>query len=605
MNIYVILLSVFFLTASPFLAFFSDKIFKKAKNINPIYILLAGVFLAIFTMMCKIDFKPAVHNAYSTFFLALFHSMQALLLGYDFENLTETFTIADPYANATFIYMSFLLFLAPVYTFGFVLSFFESLSSYAHYFFKRGKDIFVLSDLTEKSAVLAESIRKKFPDSAIFFTNCKKDEKEETALLRKKAKKIQAHCFSKEFVDVKLRFRNEKIKSIFFAINEDETENTENSIKLIDRFKNRENTEIYVFATTKVSEHLLDSVESGKIKVRRINEDRTLAYSMVKDKTITDNVTVKNGKKIISTLIVGFGGYGTELAKSLLWCGQLPGYDLEINVIDSKKVQTEFKAECPEIMEHNNNDEIGEARYSLNFYDEVDVKTEKFNETVEKLTNTSVVYVSLGNDEFNIETSIKLRILFERKKLFPVIRTIVYSDVKANTIKSRNLLNHCGDDYKIELIGSLESRCSYDSIVNENLEKEALKYHLLWADSPEKVEKYTTQFNEHEYYRNSSIASAIHEKYRQVVFKDGKDIDVIVETPKGKKNHKLSSIYEHMRWNAYMRCEGFVFTGSPEEETRNDRAKMHHNLHPFNILSDDNIKKDMRIATKDYENKTE
>ena len=44
---------------------------------------------------------------------------------------------------------------------------------------------------------------------------------------------------------------------------------------------------------------------------------------------------------------------------------------------------------------------------------------------------------------------------------------------------------------------------------------------------------------------------------------------------------------EHVRWNAYMRTEGFV-----KAEKRNDLAKQHHNLVPTAELSFDDLRKD-------------
>ena len=89
--------------------------------------------------------------------------------------------------------------------------------------------------------------------------------------------------------------------------------------------------------------------------------------------------------------------------------------------------------------------------------------------------------------------------------------------------------------------------------------------------------------NEYEYYRNSSIATAIHEKYRKNMNLD----------------EEQASIIEHMRWNAYMRTEGYIFSGSCDKSSRNDRAKMHHNLHKFGLLTDEDIAKDRRIARKE------
>lgn len=583
MNILIVSLSLGCLILSTFFAGFANKIFKNSKNVKPIYILLSGAFIATFIIMLYVDYKPEVHGKYTTLFLSLIHSVQVMLLGYDFEFLYEAIDITAKYSSITYFYISALFFITPVYTFSFVLSFFESITSYLKYLFKRNADIYILSDLSEKSLALAKSIRNKFPEVIIAFTNVFPNSSEETFELIKEAKKHKVLHFKKDISDIGLKFHKKNSKATFFAINENESVNLESALKIINTYKERVNTELYVFSNSKEGQLLLDSVEDGSIKVRRINENRSLAHSMLTNKLIHENHTEKDNKKIISTLIVGFGGYGSELTKALLWCGQLPDYDLELNVIDKNPdTQSRFKAECPEIIELNKNSKFGEARYSLNFYNGIDVYTYQFNEIISSLSNTSVVYVSLGNDELNIETAINIRILFERMGLYPVIRAIVYSDIKCSMLNNSSLTTHEGESYDIEIIGNITERFSYDVIINEELESIALDCHLRWSDTPEKIQKAITQFNEYEYFRNSSIAAAIHEKYRE----------------KLNLSEEIAIVTEHMRWNAYMRTEGFKYSGSHEKTSRNDRAKIHNNLHYFYSLKGDDIVKDKNIVSK-------
>ncbi len=319
------------------------------------------------------------------------------------------------------------------------------------------------------------------------------------------------------------------------------------------------------------------------MKVRRINEDQALAYSIIfnKNDLITKYTSNTNGLKTISALIIGFGGYGTEITKALLWCGQLPGYNLEISIIDkNQSAESVFTAKCPEIMALNNNTKPGEAKYCLKFFSDIDVTSHKFNDIVSTLKNTSIVYISLGNDELNIETAIQTRILLERVGVYPVIRTVVHNDLKNDILTTRGLINYKKQNYDIETIGNLKTRFSYDTIINEELESLALVKHLQWANTPEKRESEISEFNEIEYFRNSSAVSALHSMYRK----------------HENLSEEVSALYEHIRWNVYMRTEGYIYSGSNDESTRNDRAKMHHDLVNHSILTGSELEKDRRMA---------
>ena len=54
---------------------------------------------------------------------------------------------------------------------------------------------------------------------------------------------------------------------------------------------------------------------------------------------------------------------------------------------------------------------------------------------------------------------------------------------------------------------------------------------------------------------------------------------------------------EHRRWNAYMRSEGYVFSGSADKKSRNDLGKMHHDLVDYEALTEEEKRKDILVAT--------
>ncbi len=560
----------------------APRLFKKQYKIKRIYIIITGVFISILSIMLYVDYQPDIYSSATTFPLALFHTIQIMLVNYSFSDLYDAYSSASGLSFVPYCYFAVLLTIAPLCTFGFVLSFFESIVSYIKILFAYKKDVYIMSGLSEKSVILAESIRNKFPKSAILFVNVfAKDEK--TFNLVNSAEKFNA-IFSKfDVEDSNLNLHSKKSKITFFAIDEDESHNVETAMSIIEKFRTRNNTEVYVFSTSKEGGLLLDSIDYGCMKVRRINDDQALAYSIIFDKEnlITKYAVNTDDEKTISALVIGFGGYGTEITKALLWCGQLPDYNLEINVIDkNESAESIFSAQCPEIMSLNNNTEPGEAKYSLKIYNGTDVTSQEFNNIVSSLKKTSVVYISLGNDALNIETAIQVRILLERAGVYPVIRAVVHSDLKNDILTTKGLINYKNQNYDIETIGNFKARFSYDTIINEELEDLALIKHLQWANTPESKEYEVKKFNEIEYFRNSSTVSALYDIYRR----------------SEKLSDETASLYEHIRWNAYMRTEGYIYSGSNDKSTRNDRAKMHYDLVSHSRLTDDELAKDRRMS---------
>ena len=45
-----------------------------------------------------------------------------------------------------------------------------------------------------------------------------------------------------------------------------------------------------------------------------------------------------------------------------------------------------------------------------------------------------------------------------------------------------------------------------------------------------------------------------------------------------------------------MRAEGYVYSGSPDKTSRDDLAKLHHILIPFDELSEDDKRKDSIVG---------
>ncbi len=590
-----LLLSVFSIVAAVAVSFAAGgrKNGKKSK-LNLFNTLLAGVAVASFFMFMPVHIVSAELSALGcirSVFLSIFNTMQVFAFGCEFAVVTDSLGFCPQNLSSIYQVWSSLLFVvAPVFTFGVVLSLFKNVSANLRYIRAYFRDVYVFSELNDKSLVLAADIKKNNAGAVIVFTDVFEGNEEETYELIERASELGAINFKKDVLVVNFK-RHAPGKSVsFFAISTNETENLNHALKLIELYKDRPNTHLYVFSTKIESELLLTSVDKGEIKVRRINEVKSLINRVLYEQggMIFDSAKEdSSGKKQISAVVVGMGSHGTEMIKALTWYGQMDGYELQIHAFDRDPLALEkFTALAPELMSEDYNGVAveGEAQYQITIHPGVDVESMTFAEKIKGITNATYVFVALGNDDTNINTAVHLRMYFERLKIHPVIQAVVYNSQQKKALEG--IKNYRGQAYDIAFIGDVESSFTEDVIIDSKLEEDALRRHLKWGNEEE--------FWTYEYNYNSSMASAIHLRARIHCGIPGAN----------KKEEELTQqerdgieVLEHRRWNAYMRAEGYVFSGSKDKSSRNDLAKMHHDLVDFSSLSEEDKRKDSRVGT--------
>ncbi len=572
----------------------NNSLLAGKRKIKLFYVLFAGVFLASVVMFFPVHSAAAEVNALSNWralLLCVFHSMQVFTIGCEFGVIKDSLTYCPDWLNVFYqVWAATLYVLAPVFTFGFVLSLFKNLTAYLKYARSYFKDVYVFSQLNEKSLTLAKNIGTKSKNVAIVFADVFDDNQEDTYELLENAKKIDAICFKKDISVVDFKKHSAKKSLSFFTIGSNETENLNHALALIDRYKDRENTHLYVFSTKTESELLLTSVDKGSIKVRRINEVQSLVNRVLYEE---GNILFEgarensDGTKKISAVVVGMGSHGTEMVKALSWFGQMDGYELEIHAFDKDPLaEDKFVALAPELMSplYNGVQVEGEARYTITIHPGIDVETNTFAQEIMHISDATYVLVALGNDDVNITTAVNLRMYFERMKIHPVIQAIVYNSQQKKALQG--ICNYRGQAYDIEFIGDLESSYTEAVIIDSDLENDALQRHMKWG----KEEEFWT----YEYNYRSSMASAIHMRARiacGILDPNQREEDLTEE------ERNTIEVLEHRRWNAYMRAEGYVFSGSKDKSSRNDLAKMHHDLVDFSSLTEEEKRKDSKIAT--------
>lgn len=557
--------------------------------------LFAGVFVAAIIMFYPVHYALEEATAWGilrAILLSIFNSMQIFAGGCEFAIVLEGLTLCPEGLDMLYqIWAATLFVLAPVFTFGFVLSLFKNLSANAKYIASYFKDVYVFSELNERSLVLANDIKAKNKKAVIVFTDVFEENEESTFELIEEAKKLRAICFKNDILVVNFKRHSNQKTISFFAIGINETENLNQALKLVERYKERENTNLYVFSTNVGSELLLSSTDQSAVKVRRINEVQSLVNRVLYERgeIIFDSARENDeGAKDISAVVIGMGRHGTEMVKALTWFGQMDGYNLEINAFDKDPLAKEkFVALAPELMSDDYNGVYvdGEAHYKIQIHSGFDVETISFAEEISKIKNATYVLVALGDDEANIKAAVNLRMYFERIKIHPVIQAIVYNSQQKRALE--DVKNFKGQGYDIDFIGDRESIYVVDVIIDSELEEDALQRHLKWGEEAD--------FWNYEYNYRSSTASAIHMKARVKCGIPGAEKTTEELTPEEKN---IIEVLEHKRWNAYMRAEGYVFSGSTDKSSRNDLAKMHHDLVDFSSLTEEEKRKDSNVGAK-------
>lgn len=556
---------------------------KAEVRIAPVTFLLCAVFIANTLMFIPLyyDFFGNDENfslLFKTIVVSIHNAIRLFIVDCDFEMVRDM--VPDTSRLLYYIYTchaAILFLISPILTFGFIFSFFRNVSAHRRYAVNFRKDVYIFSEVNEKTVELASSIKNRFNDSVIVFTNFSEENGELDRL-----KKVKAITFKKDICSLNFMFHSRKKSINFMLLGNDEAVNTEYALEIIRKYNKRKNTQVYVLSDDVEGELLLNSVAAGEIKVRRIGSALTMIYSILQDKgkeLFDDAIPDKDGKsKCISAVIVGMGTYGSEMVRTLAWFCQMDGYKAEINAFDrNPDAENIFSDICPELMDekHNNKfDDHGEAQYKICIHSGINADTIQFQREIRKINNATYVFIALGDDELNIRTGIKLRMIFEQIGINPKIRAVVENPEKKKSLC--DMKNHSGQAYDVEYVGSADKIYSYDNIFNSELEQEALARHLHWGEEED--------FWKYEYNYRSSMASALHKR-----MKIHCNIPGAEKAPQERSQRELWDLryLEHRRWNAYMRSEGYIY--APK---RNNLAKTHNCLVTFDMLSQKDKEKD-------------
>ncbi len=549
-------IAVFFAIFFSVWAIIRSKNKKRAHKVfTYVQILTVGIFISAVCLLIPVYLY---HNEYiddnyyvRPCLLAFHNALRIFILDTNYELVKEACSAC---IKAEWLYVTYLFSVcaiyvaAPILTFTNVLALFRNLRDEIRFSSCIFRKICIMSCLNERSMALAESVVDEYKKERkikplIVFTDVFKKNEEENYELILRAYNIRAVCLKKDVAHLNLKGKFRRME--IFLMGDDESENLSQAIAIKEIYTKKRNISLYVFAGSPGAAYVMDSfgknpfrfnkrtkkkitdspgmifdLEKGLheivdldkgFRVKRFNSYNLLVQKTLRDQTYILGPIERMAKqtKKISIMIIGLGEYGKEFLKTSLWFFQEKGYELQVNVFDNSegdRAKGELYMQCPDIIENNDRTIDGDSKYSIRFYTGIDCYSEEFEkafregESGKRLAETQLAFVTLGDDDKNIEVAMNLRRIFDNIHNVsaddakgstiddaPMICAVVFDEKKAKNLGAvgnagSNLKNYRNQPYNVRFIGNISAQYSYKVIKDElEIEKSAFAQHVEWV----------------------------------------------------------------------------------------------------------------------------
>lgn len=506
------------------------------------------------------------------------------------------------------------------------------------------KPKYYFSELNDASLALAKNIlnerpvglRARFCGPIVVFTDAYVDNSEERSAERlAEAKQIGAICLRDDLSHICLNKWGEKRLMLMDA---GESENLQAYLNVVDAMgkKRARGTEIDLFTNSDAYVLLEKSVRKKMLEEWKLKEkDFPIFFSVHSYRNLILNVLTEiplyepligkrrnaDGTVDLTVTIVGMGGIGLEMFRTVYWLGQMLDCNMTVNVLSQEteasfwdkidSISPEIRHTLQEndpILRYNDGEDGVSPVYCRVRYWQCDVETSGFVERFGRegvLLQTDYFFISLGSDEKNLTAAERLKMYIGRDHAErgsadhgTVIVYIIYDPILSDAL-NRERRVRCVDGDRADLYlyaaGNLRDLYSVNNVFMSRADRNAaLNIHEEYCAANDKkfLREFEEKYRKDPYIYWANIARAKHLAYKafsigqveRSVFKDPqmadrecrrkyyKEVfvgccrflgrkDKPVAAPKEEAEHKALlhrlAWLEHRRWNAFLRACGF------------------------------------------------
>ena len=547
-----------------------------------ITIILAGILFSSLFLFFPSYLKDSCCKTYPILRAAahtLCNALKALSGSQDMGVIGKFELESDAHWGYTMIYyvLNYIyLVAAPLLTSGLIISFVGDLTDRLRCRFLLGRKCLVFSELNSVSLSLAESHQEKYPRDRLIFCNTKGADEN----LIPQARALGAVLLYASCTEAKLPLWRKTL--LFYLISQNEDENLCCATALILKYKDKNTGTVVInaFAESGTGIETIESMDKGGVGVRFVDVTTLLCSHLLIQHPLNRLPVQQN---TISLAIIGCGKTGMRMLKTAVWCGQTEGHKLKIRVYDKEAdlLDKKLQAQCPQLKQHCDIAFVVADARAIDLEDQL-LKADKGSPDA-----TSIV-LATGDDELNISAAERIFRRYRHQNNYgwtPQILVRIRDERKADLY--HNLDAPYLEQRRIYSFGSLKDVFREGTLYHSHLENLAFAVHLCYSDllpdadlttkrkreqkayfASDKIKNARSKFLQSDYFRRSSMAAALHipVKLRSCgILNEDQNIPdagsaerfrtLLAENPE--KLGELSE-GEHLRWNQFMRSEGYV-----------------------------------------------